>query len=93
MVNSTTALLRSTVDGLGLGWFFRPSIARGVETGRIETMRAEHVLEHPGHCLDFPRSGAKPASFRDLVEFMKVWAMRLLEQGPAGRMLHNLCTL
>ncbi len=71
IVNSTTALVRAAVDGMGLGWLFRPYVARELATGQLEAVLADHALEHQGYYLYFPRSSTKIASFRAFVDFMK----------------------
>lgn len=72
IVNSTPALVRAAVLGNGLGWLFRPSVARELERGELESVLDEYAIEHPGYFLYFPRSSGRIRAFRAFVDFMQV---------------------
>lgn len=72
IVNSTNALVRAAVDGNGLGWLFRPTIAPELATGALESVLDDYAIEHPGYYLYFPRSSGRIRAFRAFVDFMQV---------------------
>lgn len=72
IVNSTLALVRAAVLGNGLGWLFRPSVARELERAELESVLDEYAIEHPGYFLYFPRSSGRIRAFRAFVDFMQV---------------------
>lgn len=80
IVNSTNALVRAAVEGVGLAWLFRPAVARELEAGLLESVLGDYAIEHPGYYLYFPRSSARLASFRAFLDFMKLQA----PSRPAG---------
>lgn len=72
IVNSTPALVRAAVLGGGLGWLFRPSVARELERGELESVLDDYAIEHPGYFLYFPRPSGRIRAFRAFADFMQV---------------------
>ncbi|MCX8509640.1 MAG: LysR family transcriptional regulator [Rhodobacteraceae bacterium] len=71
IVNSTPALVRAATLGNGLGWLFRPSVARELERGELESVLDDYAIQHPGYFLYFPRSSGRIPAFRAFVDFMQ----------------------
>ncbi len=72
IVNSTSALLSASRDGLGIGWLFRPNVEDDIANGRLESVLDTFAVQDPGHFLYYPKANGKIEVLRAFIDFMKL---------------------
>lgn len=70
-VNSTSALINSARDGLGIGWLFQPSVEDDLRSGKLESILESYAIERPGYFLYFPKATTHIEVLRVFIDFMK----------------------
>ncbi|MGF1609969.1 MAG: LysR substrate-binding domain-containing protein [Kiloniellales bacterium] len=69
--NSFAALITAARDGLGIGWTLRAGVENELACGALESVLDDHVIEHPGFFLYFPKENARLEILRLFIDFMK----------------------
>lgn len=70
-VNSTTALINSARDGLGIGWLFQPSVEKDIQAQRLESILDSYAIERPGYFLYYPKANARIEVVRVFIDFFR----------------------
>jgi len=69
--NSFAALIAAARNGLGIGWTLRAGVEEELAAGSLASVLDDHVIEHPGFYLYFPKENARLEILRLFVDFMK----------------------
>ncbi|MEX2647930.1 MAG: LysR family transcriptional regulator [Alphaproteobacteria bacterium] len=72
IVNSTSAVIDSARDGLGIGWLFRPNVVDDLRSGTLESVLDKFAIERPGFFLYFPGALRRLEVLRAFVDFMRM---------------------
>lgn len=69
--NSFASLIAAARDGLGIGWTLRAGVEDDLASGSLESLLDDHVIEHPGFYLYFPKENARLEILRLFIDFLK----------------------